>query len=123
MPTYGYQCIDCKHEFSVFQAMKDDPIAICPECTGPVKRLLYPVGVVFKGSGWYINDSRKPDPAEKAEKAEKSEQGEKKADSGTDKASGTKSASDTMPSGGDTGSSGASSNSTDKAASAATVNK
>ena len=42
--------------------MKDDPIAACPECSGAVKRLLYPVGVVFKGSGWYINDSRKPEP-------------------------------------------------------------
>ncbi len=61
MPTYGYRCIDCKHEFSVFQAMKDDPISTCPECSGAVKRLLYPVGVVFKGSGWYITDSRKAD--------------------------------------------------------------
>lgn len=42
--------------------MKDAPIAICPECSGSVKRLLYPVGIVFKGSGWYINDSRKPEP-------------------------------------------------------------
>ena len=72
MPTYGYQCIDCKHEFSVFQAMKDDPIAICPVCTGPVKRLLYPVGIVFKGSGWYINDSRKPDTSESADTSDKS---------------------------------------------------
>jgi putative FmdB family regulatory protein len=62
MPTYGYQCTQCKHEFQAFQAMKDDPIRICPQCDGAVKRLLYPVGVVFKGSGWYINDSRKPEP-------------------------------------------------------------
>jgi predicted nucleic acid-binding Zn ribbon protein len=41
--------------------MKDDPISICPACSGAVKRLLYPVGVVFKGSGWYITDSRKPE--------------------------------------------------------------
>ena len=72
MPTYGYQCTECKHEFSVFQAMKDDPIEICPECGSKVKRLLYPVGIVFKGSGWYINDSRKPDTSESA-KAEKAE--------------------------------------------------
>jgi putative FmdB family regulatory protein len=73
LPTYGYQCNDCKHEFSVFQAMKDDPIAICPQCTGGVKRLLYPVGIVFKGSGWYINDSRKPEKAEgNGEKADAS---------------------------------------------------
>ncbi len=70
MPTYGYQCTECKYEFSVFQNMKDDPVSVCPECTGKVKRLLYPVGIVFKGSGWYINDSR---PAEKAEKSETSE--------------------------------------------------
>ncbi len=66
LPTYGYQCTVCRHEFSVFQSMKDDPIASCTECGAPVKRLLYPVGVVFKGSGWYINDSRKPDPKESA---------------------------------------------------------
>ena len=64
LPTYGYQCKECKHEFSVFQSMKEDPIAFCPECQGAVKRLLYPVGVVFKGSGWYINNSRKPDKSE-----------------------------------------------------------
>lgn len=68
MPTYGYRCSQCKHEFSVFQSMKDDPIKICPECKGEVKRLMYPVGVVFKGSGWYVNDSRKPDPADAPEK-------------------------------------------------------
>lgn len=66
MPTYGYRCTDCKHEFSVFQAMKDDPISICPECSGAVKRLLYPVGVVFKGSGWYITDSRKAEAKDKS---------------------------------------------------------
>lgn len=64
MPTYGYQCRDCAHQFSVFQSMKDDPVSVCPDCGGSVKRLLYPVGIVFKGSGWYINDSRKPEKSE-----------------------------------------------------------
>jgi putative FmdB family regulatory protein len=67
VPTYGYQCNQCKHEFQVFQSMKDDPISVCPECKGAVKRLLYPVGVVFKGSGWYINDSRKPEKSEESQ--------------------------------------------------------
>jgi predicted nucleic acid-binding Zn ribbon protein len=49
--------------------MKDDPVRTCPECAGIVKRLLYPVGIVFKGSGWYINDSRKPDTSEGSEKS------------------------------------------------------
>lgn len=83
MPTYGYQCTQCNHEFSVFQNMKDDPIKICPECAGAVKRLLYPVGIVFKGSGWYINDSRKPDTSEGSAPAadKKSDGGEKASES------------------------------------------
>jgi putative FmdB family regulatory protein len=74
VPNYGYRCAECKHEFTVFQSMKDDPVKICPECSGEVRRLMYPVGVVFKGSGWYINDSRKPEPSESGEKpADKTE--------------------------------------------------
>jgi putative FmdB family regulatory protein len=76
LPTYGYQCTQNKHEFSVFQSMKDDPIASCPECGSPVKRLLYPVGVVFKGSGWYVNDSRKPDASETTAKPAEAKSGE-----------------------------------------------
>ena len=49
--------------------MKDDPIKICPNCGEAVKRLLYPVGIVFKGTGWYVNDSRKPDTADSADAA------------------------------------------------------
>jgi len=74
VPNYGYRCAECKHEFSIFQSMKDDPVKICPECSGEVRRLMYPVGLVFKGSGWYINDSRKPEPSESGEKpADKTE--------------------------------------------------
>ena len=84
LPTYGYQCEEHKHEFSVFQAMKDDPIKVCPECGSPVKRLLYPVGIVFKGSGWYINDSRPPDKSESGasdKPSDKSDKGDKSGDS------------------------------------------
>ncbi len=85
MPTYGYQCTECKHEFQVFQAMKDEPVSTCPQCSAPVKRLLYPVGVVFKGSGWYVTDSRKPEPsaesAGRPDTAEKKETTEKAAES------------------------------------------
>ena len=68
--------------------MKDNPIANCPECEGAVKRLLYPVGIVFKGSGWYINDSRAP---------EKSEGGEAKAAESKPAESGTESKSEPAP--------------------------
>ena len=64
MPTYGYQCEKCGHQFQVFQKMSDTPVSTCPECRGKVKRLLYPVGVVFKGSGWHITDYRKPEKSE-----------------------------------------------------------
>ena len=61
MPTYGYKCKDCEHTFEIFQKITDDPVKECPECKGKVTRLLYPVGIVFKGSGFHINDYRKPE--------------------------------------------------------------
>ena len=59
MPTYVYQCSDCGVSFEQVQKFSDDPLTTCPSCAGSVRRVLHPVGVVFKGSGWYINDSRK----------------------------------------------------------------
>ena len=77
MPTYTYRCDSGGHQFDVVQRFSDDPLRECPQCGGAVRRVIQPVGVVFKGSGWYITDSRsKPTddakPAEaKAEKADK----------------------------------------------------
>jgi putative FmdB family regulatory protein len=59
MPTYTYQCSDCGVSFEQFQRFSEDPLTTCPSCSGNVRRVLHPVGVVFKGSGWYITDSRK----------------------------------------------------------------
>ena len=67
MPTYGYKCTQCGFQFQVMQKMSEDPLKICPECEGAIIRLLYPVGIVFKGTGWYINDSRPPEKGENAE--------------------------------------------------------
>lgn len=61
MPTYGYQCTVCDHKFEVLQKITDEPITECEKCKGEVRRLLYPVGIVFKGSGFHINDYRKPE--------------------------------------------------------------
>lgn len=60
MPTYGYCCTECNHTFEVFQRITDEPLRECEKCKGPVRRLLYPVGVVFKGPGFHINDYCKP---------------------------------------------------------------
>ena len=57
MPTYGYRC-DKGHEFEVFQAMADAPLDKCQVCGAPVRRIFYPVGIVFKGPGFYKTDSR-----------------------------------------------------------------
>src|SRR5688572_13685322 len=58
MPTYQYECRDCENQFEQFQKFSDDPLTDCPTCEGTVRRVIQNVGVVFKGSGWYITDSR-----------------------------------------------------------------
>ena len=56
MPTYVYGCKNCNHEFEVIQKMSDEPLKECPECKSVIRRLICPVGIVFKGSGFYVND-------------------------------------------------------------------
>ncbi|MDQ3043770.1 MAG: zinc ribbon domain-containing protein [Chloroflexota bacterium] len=58
MPTYGYRCADCGNAFEQVQRMSDPSLTSCPTCFGRITRVIHPIGVVFKGSGWYINDSR-----------------------------------------------------------------
>jgi putative FmdB family regulatory protein len=75
MPTYLYRCSECGHSFDFFQKFADDPLTECPECGGPIHRVPQPVGIVFKGSGWYVNDSRdakRPTASKLAESTEKS---------------------------------------------------
>jgi putative FmdB family regulatory protein len=56
MPTYGYRCTTCSHEFERFQKISDPAVTACETCGEPVKKILYPVGIQFKGSGFYVND-------------------------------------------------------------------
>jgi putative FmdB family regulatory protein len=56
---YEYQCNDCGHRFEVRQSFTDSALTECPTCTGRVRRVMHAAGVIFKGSGWYITDSRK----------------------------------------------------------------
>lgn len=58
MPTYSYRCDSCGHDFEAVQRFADDPLSECPQCGAAIRRVIQPVGVVFKGSGWYITDSR-----------------------------------------------------------------
>ena len=56
VPTYGYECKVCEHRFETLQKITDEPLKECPKCKGEVARMLFPVGIVFKGSGFHVND-------------------------------------------------------------------
>jgi putative FmdB family regulatory protein len=56
MPLYEYQCKKCKHRFEQIQKFSDKPVKKCPECGGPVEKLISTSAVQFKGSGWYVSD-------------------------------------------------------------------
>ena len=59
MPTYDYECSDCGHAFEAFHSMSAEPLSVCPECAGKVKRLIGAgAGILFKGSGFYETDYR-----------------------------------------------------------------
>ena len=58
MPLYEYQCQECGLRFERRQTFSEDPVKTCPECAGPVVRLIQPAGIIFKGSGFYVTDHR-----------------------------------------------------------------
>ena len=58
MPTYSYACTECDDRFDAVQAFSDDALTTCEKCSGRLRKLFGSVGVVFKGSGFYRNDSR-----------------------------------------------------------------
>jgi putative FmdB family regulatory protein len=79
MPTYEYACTECGDRTEVVQSISDAPLTTCTVCGGPLRKVFSPVGIVFKGSGFYRTDSRgrsgapgkadgKPDGADKARK-------------------------------------------------------
>jgi len=58
VPTYQYACTSCTERLEVVQRFSDDPLTECPACGGALRKVFSPVGVVFKGSGFYKTDSR-----------------------------------------------------------------
>jgi putative FmdB family regulatory protein len=83
VPTYQYACTECEHSFEQFQSFSDDALTVCPQCQGRLRKVFNAVGVVFKGSGFYRNDSRSADSKAKAK-------ADGKGDSGGDGTSGDK---------------------------------
>ena len=70
MPTYVYKGLESGEYFEVEQSVHDEPLTHHPETGEPVKRIIQPVGVIFKGSGWYVKDSRSSNSAGASSKKE-----------------------------------------------------
>jgi putative FmdB family regulatory protein len=81
VPTYEYRCADCGEQLEVVQKFSDDPLRVCPVCQGGLRKVFSPVGIVFKGSGFYRTDSRKT-PSGDGVKKDKEPAGATSGDSG-----------------------------------------
>ncbi len=86
MPIYVYRCADCRAETEKRQSFSDAPLTSCEACGGSVRRVVHPVGVIFKGSGFYSTDNRNGSKSKAADdsvsdtpKTEKAEKPEKPA--------------------------------------------
>lgn len=77
MPTYEYACRGCGEHVEVVQSFRDDPLTTCGLCGGPLRKVFSAAGIVFKGSGYYVTDSRAK-PAEST--SESSKPAEKKSE-------------------------------------------
>ena len=80
VPIYDYRCDHCGHAFSAVQSYNDPPLEKCPNCGKKPRRLIVPPAIVFKGSGFYKTDSRRPEKSESGGKADDSKKSESKSD-------------------------------------------
>ena len=90
MPLYEYECNGCGVRFERLQSINDEPVKECPECGDEVCRLIHPVGIIFKGKGFYVTDNRKAKSStgvKKAKETSTSSKKEKKTDSSKSKSS------------------------------------
>ncbi|MGH7612051.1 MAG: FmdB family zinc ribbon protein [Candidatus Dormibacteria bacterium] len=85
MPTYAYRC-DAGHQFETVQGITDPPLSACRTCGSPVRRVVFPVGVVFKGQGFYKTDSRSASGATPSGGGSTKEKAADKAENGNGKA-------------------------------------
>jgi putative FmdB family regulatory protein len=105
VPTYQYVCTECGDQVEAVQKFTDDPLTVHDTCGGRLRKVFSPVGIVFKGSGFYRTDSRKgssaPTPASSSSSSDSSSSaGDKKSGDGDkgDKKAGEKSSSSTSSS-------------------------
>ena len=107
MPTYSYACTSCDNKFDIVQSFSDNALTVCPECSGRLRKLFNSVGIVFKGSGFYRNDSRST-----SSSSESSSSSEGSGSSSSEKSSSDKKSSDSSSSTASTSSSSSASGST-----------
>jgi putative FmdB family regulatory protein len=101
VPTYQYQCTQCGAALEVIQSFSDDALTECPECAGRLRKVFNAVGIVFKGSGFYRNDSRSTSTSSDSPKSEPSTNGTTKTEPAKkDSASGSTTTSTPAPTGG-----------------------
>lgn len=81
MPRYDYECDDCSHKFEVKQSFDSKPVAECPKCQARASRKFHAVPIMFKGSGWYVNDYGKRGGTTKSTESGDSKQSAEKTDS------------------------------------------
>ena len=98
MPTYQYACTVCGHRLEAVQSFSDDPLTECPECAGRLRKLFSAVGIVFKGSGFYRNDSRPTGSSDSSGKEPAKEPAAASAASGSSSSSASSSTSASTPS-------------------------
>lgn len=97
MPRYDYRCSDCGHEFEVKQSFSDEPVAACPLCGVDSRRVIHSVPVVFKGSGFYVNDYGKGGGSNGRSKPESDESSDSKSESKSKESKKSESAKDKEP--------------------------
>lgn len=112
MPTYSYACRECGHAFDIRQSFTDDSLVECPACHAPsLRKVMHPVGIAFKGSGFYRTDSRA------AATSRKTPKGDPAADSSSGSSSKSSSESSSKSSSSESGSDSSSGTPTDASAS------
>jgi len=89
MPVYVYECDTCGTRFERRQSMSDEPLTDCPECLGHVHRCVQPVGIAFKGSGFYVTDNKSSSSARTSEKESSKASKEKSTEKGSETSSST----------------------------------
>jgi putative FmdB family regulatory protein len=97
MPTYEYACKDCGEHLEVVQSFKDEPLTECPNCQGNLRKVFSPIGIAFKGDGFYKTDNRSSSKAGSSSSSDGASKSDTKTDTKTE-SSGSSTSSSGSPS-------------------------